>query len=80
MKKAVIAKRISQFVFLSIFIYILWSTTYPLKGLLPAETFFKLNPLIMIVTSISERLILAGIIFFQFIFISIIRNKRPDVG
>jgi MauM/NapG family ferredoxin protein len=63
MKKAVIAKRISQFVFLSIFIYILWSTTYPLKGLLPAETFFKLNPLIMIVTSISERLILAGIIF-----------------
>ena len=34
-------------------------------------------------TAITESIfwvILAGIIFFQFIFISIIRNKRPDVG
>jgi MauM/NapG family ferredoxin protein len=63
MKKAVIARRACQFIFLSLFIYILWSTTYPLSGLLPPETFFKFNPLIMLVTSISERLILAGIVF-----------------
>lgn len=44
-----------------VFVYILWSTTYPLTGLLPPETFFRIDPLIMIITSISERLILAGI-------------------
>ncbi|MGB3056937.1 MAG: 4Fe-4S binding protein, partial [Candidatus Omnitrophota bacterium] len=63
MKKLIIARRISQTFFLLLFIYILWSTTYPLKGLLPPETFFKTNPLIMIFTSISERLILPGLAF-----------------
>ncbi len=43
--------------------YILWSTTYPLKGLLPPETFFHTNPLIVIITSISERIILPAFIF-----------------
>ncbi|MGB2599223.1 MAG: 4Fe-4S binding protein, partial [Candidatus Omnitrophota bacterium] len=63
MKKLIVARRLSQTFFLLLFVYILWSTTYPLKGLLPPETFFRTNPLIMVVTSISERLLLPGLIF-----------------
>ena len=62
MKKLVFLRRSSQVFFLVLFIYILWSTTYPLKGLLPPDTFFKINPLIIFFTSISERMILPGII------------------
>jgi len=62
-KKLVIAKRASQFFFLCLFVYILWSTTYPLKGLLPADTFFKINPLILFITSLSERKLLTGVYF-----------------
>ena len=61
MKKLIFLRRSSQIFFLGAFIYVLWSTTYPLKGLLPPETFFKINPLIMILTSISERIFLTGV-------------------
>ena len=61
MKKLVILRRIFQGICLVLFIYILWSTTYPLQGFLPADTFFKINPLIMFITSISERIVLPGI-------------------
>ncbi|MBD3425917.1 MAG: 4Fe-4S binding protein [Candidatus Omnitrophica bacterium] len=63
MKKLIFLRRVSQGFFLLLFIYILWSTTYPLTGLLPPETFFKTNPSIMLFTSISERVLLAGLIF-----------------
>jgi MauM/NapG family ferredoxin protein len=63
MRKSIIARRISQAFFFILLVYILWSTTYPLKGVLPPETFFKADPLIMFITSISQRLILSGIIF-----------------
>lgn len=60
MKKLVIARRISQIFFFSLFIYILWSTTYPLKGIFHPAILFKLDPLIMIMTSISERALIFG--------------------
>ncbi len=63
MKKLIIIRRASQALFLLVFIYILWSTTYPLEGRLPAGTFFKINPLIMLITSISERTLLNGAFF-----------------
>ncbi|MBU4342676.1 MAG: 4Fe-4S binding protein [Candidatus Omnitrophica bacterium] len=63
MRKLVILRRLSQACFLALFIYILWPTTYPLQGILPADTFFKINPFVMIFTSISGRVILPGIIF-----------------
>lgn len=63
MKKLVFVRRISQIFFLLIFISILWTTDYHLKGLLPAETFFKLDPLIVFFTSISGRVILNGLVF-----------------
>ena len=59
----VVLRRISQTVFLILFVYILWSTTYPLDGPLSPQLLFKINPLIMMFTSISERIILPGIIF-----------------
>ncbi len=63
MRKLIIARRCSQVFFLALFIHILWSTTYPLTGLLPPETFFRADPLIMIFTSISERIVLPGLVF-----------------
>jgi MauM/NapG family ferredoxin protein len=63
MKKAIIARRISQTIFVLLFVYILWSTTYPLTGLISAQTLFKADPFIMILTSVSERLILAGVVW-----------------
>lgn len=62
-KKLVILRRFSQAFFLSLFVYILWSTTYPLKGLMPPDTFFKIDPLIIFFTSISERIMLPGAVF-----------------
>lgn len=69
-------KRLSQTFFLLLFIYVLWSTTYPLTGVLKPDVLFKADPLIMIVTSISERVLLPGIIFsFCMIGISIILGR-----
>ena len=62
MKKLIVMRRLSQFLFLLLFVYILWSTTYPLKGALSPNTFFRFDPLIMIFISVSERVILAGIV------------------
>lgn len=59
----IVLRRISQTAFLIFFVYVLWSTTYPLNGPFPAQILFKINPLIMVFTSISERIILPGIIF-----------------
>ena len=63
MKRWVVLRRISQTVFLILFVYILWSPTYPLDGPISPQILFKINPLIMIFTSISERTALPGIIF-----------------
>ena len=62
MKKLVIIRRSSQVFSFVLFTYILWSTTYPLHGIFPPDTFFKINPLIIIFTSISERVVVPGIV------------------
>lgn len=63
MKRMIAVRRLSQAVFLILFLYILWSTAYPLTGLLKPDILFKADPLIMIITSVSERVVLPGIIF-----------------
>ena len=60
MKKMIIIRRASQGLFFALFVYILWSTTYPLTGILPPSTFFRLDPLLVLMTSISERIVLPG--------------------
>jgi len=62
MKKLILTKRISQSLFFILFVYILWSTTYPLKSSISPEIIFKLDPLVLLIISLSEKLILAGII------------------
>jgi len=61
MEKLVRIRRLFQLIFLVLFVYILWSTTYPLTGILPPETFFKINPLVMAMTALSGRVVLAGL-------------------
>jgi len=62
-KRLIILRRISQTAFFLLFVYILWSTTYPLDGPLSPRLLFKIDPLIMVLTSVSERLILPGMVF-----------------
>ncbi|MFH0772154.1 MAG: 4Fe-4S binding protein [Candidatus Omnitrophota bacterium] len=66
MKKWVVIRRASQIFFLFLFIYILWSTTYPLKGVISPEVLFKIDPLVILLTSLSERIILPGIVLSIF--------------
>ena len=63
MRKLVWLRRFSQVIFTGIFIYVLWSTTYPLKGSLSPQVLFKVDPLIMFMTALSERVLLPGLIF-----------------
>ncbi|MFH1360467.1 MAG: 4Fe-4S binding protein [Candidatus Omnitrophota bacterium] len=63
MRKLIIIRRLSQILFLGIFVYILWSTTYPLKGMISPQVLFKIDPLIMLITSVSGRVLLSGFIF-----------------
>ena len=55
MKKLIFARRSSQIFFLSLFIYILWSAIH-------TDLFFKIDPLVVILTSLSGRIIIPGII------------------
>ena len=59
-KKLVLTRRFFQALFLGLFVYL---TIHPLKSILPADTFFKIDPLMSIFTSISGRFILGGIVF-----------------
>lgn len=56
-------RKCSQIFFLGIFVYILWSTTYPLKGLFSPKILFNIDPLVMFFAAISERVLLSGLIF-----------------
>lgn len=61
MKDLKIIRKASQLFFLLLFVYILWSTTYPLQGLIPPAAIFKLDPLIMALTILAGRTLLAGL-------------------
>ena len=61
-KRWAVLRRISQTVFFFLFIYVLWSTTYPLNGGISPQVLFKIDPLIMIFTSLSEKVLLPGMI------------------
>jgi MauM/NapG family ferredoxin protein len=76
MKKLILAKRLSQVFFIFLFGYILWATTYPLTSSIPPDIFFKLDPLIMLVASLSEKLLLAGVIIsFVMLFLTLVLGR-----
>jgi polyferredoxin len=62
MKSSVLFRRFSQLFFFLLFIYILWSTTYPLRGGISPSAFFVCDPLLMISIAISERVFVSGIL------------------
>ena len=63
MKKLVFIRQVSQLIFFALFVYILWATTYPLTSAISSQALFVLDPLVMVFTSLSERLILPGLVF-----------------
>ncbi len=63
MPRLITLRRASQVLFFSLFIFILWSATYPLKGLISPEVLFELDPLLMALTALSQRLLLAGLLW-----------------
>jgi MauM/NapG family ferredoxin protein len=63
MKRLVLLRRTVQCCFLALVIYILWSMTYPLKSAISSQALFIMDPLIMGLTSLSERLFLPGLVF-----------------
>ncbi|MCM8776553.1 MAG: 4Fe-4S binding protein, partial [Candidatus Omnitrophica bacterium] len=62
-KKLVWIRQFSQTVFFSLFLYILWSTTHPLRGIFSPTILFEIDPLVVFLTSLSERIVLPGFIF-----------------
>src|SRR3989338_541621 len=66
MKKLILIRRFSQAFFLSLFIYILWSTAYPLKGLLPPDLFFKIDPLVSTFGVFSIMMLILTLVIGRF--------------
>ena len=58
-----ILRRIVQTACAVFFIVVVWTTRYPLDHFLNPAVLFKIDPLVMIMTSIAERIILPGIVF-----------------
>lgn len=63
MPRLITLRRVSQVFFFLLFTYLLWSATYPLKGLVSPKILFELDPLLMALTALSERLLLAGLLW-----------------
>ncbi|MDD5745738.1 MAG: 4Fe-4S binding protein, partial [Candidatus Omnitrophica bacterium] len=62
-RKLPLIRRISQILFWGLFVATLWFTTYPMTGKLSPEVFFITNPLVMVLTAMSERFVLPGLWF-----------------
>ncbi|MCM8812574.1 MAG: 4Fe-4S binding protein [Candidatus Omnitrophica bacterium] len=59
-KKWVAIRRGSQVFFFALFAGILWSTAYPLRGIIPPAAVFSIDPLLVFFTALSERVVLPG--------------------
>ncbi|MFQ3675858.1 MAG: 4Fe-4S binding protein [Endomicrobiia bacterium] len=44
-------------------VYIIWNTKYPLDKFFNPKIFFELDPLVMVITSVSQRIFLSGLVF-----------------
>jgi polyferredoxin/ferredoxin len=56
----ILARRLTQGLVLAVFLYIIWTTRYPLQGFVNPRLFFQIDPLVMFVTALAERLWLPG--------------------
>ncbi|WP_035244520.1 4Fe-4S binding protein [Desulfonatronovibrio hydrogenovorans] len=55
-------RTIIRFLSLGFFIFLLWMTTFPLKGWFPVDFFLRLDPLIFLGTVISSRQLITALI------------------
>jgi len=55
-------RRLCQFLCAAMVIYIIWETRYPADRSINARYIFHIDPLVMFMTAISERLLIAGLI------------------
>jgi polyferredoxin len=60
-RRLVLLRVLSQAFFALLFVYVLWSTTYPLTGAVSPNVLFTVDPLLMVVTSLSERVLVPGL-------------------
>lgn len=58
---SLIIRRITQTIVFILFVYIIFATRHPLKGFVNPAIFFQIDPFVMLITSIAERLLLAGL-------------------
>jgi len=65
-KKIILARAFSQAVFFAGLLYIIWNTKYPLNTPLNPSLYFKLDPYLMFVTAIAERVFLAALFYSLF--------------
>ncbi|NQV04159.1 MAG: 4Fe-4S binding protein, partial [Candidatus Omnitrophica bacterium] len=62
-RRLIIARRVSQALFMGLFLYTLLSSSYSLSGVLPRDIFIRIDPLIQVFGSISGRTIFPGMLF-----------------
>lgn len=63
MRKLVWLRVTSQVIFLALFVYILWATTYPLHSVISSRVVFQFDPLLMGAVSLSARVVAAGAVW-----------------
>ena len=65
-KTIIFIRRLSQAAFFAGILYIIWQTKYPLNSPLNPSLYFKLDPFAMLVTALSERVLLTGLLYAIF--------------
>ncbi len=58
-----VGRRIVQVLLFGLFLYIIWTTQYPLRGFINPGFLFQLDPLVMGITALAERLWLPGLLW-----------------
>lgn len=58
-------RRISQFAFLALFIFLFFKTTFPFESWIPVDLFLKADPLVAFATMISSREVISTLLLFS---------------
>ncbi|MBN1823425.1 MAG: 4Fe-4S binding protein [Endomicrobiales bacterium] len=61
------ARKTVQTAFLLGLVYIIWQTRYPLKKFVNPEIYFHLDPLVMVLTAVAERVFIPGLFVALFV-------------
>jgi polyferredoxin len=56
------SRRWVQIIFFLFFTYTIWTTRYPLQNFFNPKIFFELDPLVMVITSVAQRVLLPGLL------------------